>query len=256
MVDTCSIATSTERVLQASAETLTEVRSYENTTTTNNSHLNNNEIASDLGTNTSVEKLGNEKISISHAQKALHSSNSLIREITNDRKRLDECFDNQDQVSSINTPGENVSRDLNHGSGSVLPSLPRSTSSQSAVRIRSSTVMTFQVSAIHGTSSRQRSHSQDRLLGLGSAGDDEFVDSEFYIDESLPSSATSAAAGLYQRQLMTQQLEIRQTIADYLTKNNPGGSYDEETVILLLQVLANFVFIEAYFFVCLNHILA
>lgn len=164
------MATSTERVLQASAETLTEVRTIKNTTTT---------------TTTSSP-----------------TSNSLPKLTTN--------------VPSAASPRPSSGGDC------CCPVIPEeSPSSQNEASLL--------------PAPGPKTPGSPCLCADG-----EFVNSEFYIDESLPSSATSER---YQRQQQQQQLEIRQLIADGLAKcgcqtaGATAGSYDEGAVILLLQVL-------------------
>lgn len=136
------------------------------------------------------------------------------------------------------------SRQLLQGSGSVLPSLPIAGSpcadenvscSRKPLSFKSTSMMSRAAS-----SSSERSTSQDRLGGGSTCypGDDEFINSEFYIDESLPSSGTSANHQL-QNQLQIQQLEVRQSLIGTLSSCHQAGSFDEETIILLLQVLLN-----------------
>lgn len=225
-VETCSLATSTDQVLLTSAGTLTEVRSQKNTTTTFN------DTTKPLLISDSAQTTNNQTpVSIS-------TDKVCSKTVATDSNSFDKHLPCSDCPVVPNMPEQGGSRDLSQGSGSVLPSLPSSGVSPSvdndvlkwaASRKSSSLVIRT------ASSSSERSTSQDRLGSTGYAGDDEFVNSEFYIDESLPSSATSAAEQ-FQRQLLAQQLEIKQTIIDTLSKCHPAGSFEAETVILLLQV--------------------
>lgn len=148
---------------------------------------------------------------------------------------------------------QDESRQLFQGSGSVLPSLPGSGSPCAAdenvsCSRKPPSFKSSSMASRAASSSSERSTSQDRIGSTGYAGDDEFVNSEFYIDESLPSSGTSAHER-FQNQLQMQQSEIKQSIIDTLSKCHPTGSFDEETVILLLQVLFNIYLVRNYFFV-------
>lgn len=230
-VETCSLATSTEQVLLTSAGTLTEVRFQKNTTTTFN-FTTKPFLISDLAQN----NYNQSPVSVS-------TGNSCLKIIANDSNSFDKHLPCSDCPVIPKMSEQGDPREFCQGSGSVLPSVPTSAVSPSVENDGQKLTVSRKPSPFGSpslvirtaSSSSERSISQDRNGSTGCVGDDEFVNSEFYIDESLPSSATSAAEQ-YQRQLLAQQLEIKQTIIDTLSKCHTAGSLDEETVILLLQV--------------------
>uniref|UniRef100_A0A6E8VY92 RB1-inducible coiled-coil protein 1 n=1 Tax=Anopheles coluzzii TaxID=1518534 RepID=A0A6E8VY92_ANOCL len=270
VVETCSVATCTEPVETVCAETLTEVRYDDDTYPPN--------VTTITGTNTTTPT--NTVASCMHATNTLTSATTTTTTASADNVAIASV----EHGGGEDVSGSGGGKLAEQQPAALLPGyhhpatiLEENAASPAAGIVGSSLdgrcPLYVPASTLDGgrrlrrgiltrTSSSERSSSSQELLLLAlmepspgstallrSPGDEgEFINSEFYIDESLPSSAASVERRQQlehtshqpyqqhqqQQQLYHQHQEFRASFADCLLARG-RSSYDEGTVILLLQ---------------------
>lgn len=247
---TCSVATSTDKVEQVCVETLTEVR-YNDTALPTNTATSNSSLADaahDSSTNHLMNTTTTTTMTMTTLTNRMTTCSSTGNASVGLHERPLEPFLEEENAygngGSKPVPGGSVSgRKSRKGRASGAPLVCCSTRTSSfSERSSSQELLILDPGALGGlVTSPTLAGSANGGQSLKSPGDEgaEFINSEFYIDESLPSSAASAERAclrhtLHHQQQHQLQHEIRQMIADCLAGDR--GSYDEGTIILLLQV--------------------
>lgn len=254
---TCSVATSTDKVEQVCVETLTEVR-YNDTALPTNTATSNSSLADaahDSSTNHLMKTTTTTTMTMTTLTNRMTTGNAIVGL---HERPLEPFLEEENTYGNggckIVPGGSGSGRKSRKGRASGAPLVCCSTRTSSfSERSSSQELLILDPGALGGSvTSPTLGGSGNGGQSLKSPGDEgaEFINSEFYIDESLPSSAASAERAclrhtLHHQQQHQLQHEIRQMIADCLAGDR--GSYDEGTIILLLQVQDDD---RTYFFQC------